>query len=362
MIRCSKCLLPSSLEESNFNDRGECIWCQTNYPVYKPKGEDKLRALFDKYRDNHSPQCLVGVSGGKDSAYVLMKITREFGMTAEAFTYRHSGATEFSLQNAVKVCENLKVKHHFVSLPDKMHLKIFQSFFIVWIENPNVISAAMTCVACKHMHILANRLAKERGIPLVIWANCPIEDPPFLAMNHKIESNDKQFNREGMLAGATRLAKTFIHTPGFGSAFIRHLSYCTRGCLALTPASKYLKLRFPNQQQIFYFDYCDWNHDTIRNELIRNTDWRPPTDVVDDWHSDCMFHIIKDYMFQKMYGVTYLDGFLSNQIRHGLISKDEALQKIQSGKKHLAQNLENALVSSGLEKYLSRIDFSCFDQ
>lgn len=128
MIRCSKCLLPDSLPRSNFNNYGECIWCQTNYPVYKPKGVDKLRALFDQYRHIHSPQCLVGVSGGKDSAYVLMKIVREFGMKAEAFTYKHSGATEYSLQNAARVCENLKVKHHFVSLRESEHLHILQSF------------------------------------------------------------------------------------------------------------------------------------------------------------------------------------------------------------------------------------------
>jgi glutamine---fructose-6-phosphate transaminase (isomerizing) len=362
MTRCLKCLLPSTLAGSNFNGRGECIWCQTNYPVYRPKGENNLNAIFDTCRDNRSPQCLVGVSGGKDSAYALMKITREFGMTAEAFTYNHSGATEFSLQNAAKVCDNLKVKHHFVSLPERVHLEIFQAFFKTWINKPNVISAAMTCVACKHMHILANELARKRDIPLVIWANCPIEDSPFLAINLKSEKPDQQFNREGLTSGAVRLAKTFIRNPGFGAAFLNHFSYCTSGCLALTPAARYLKIRFPKQRQLFYFDYCDWNHNDIRNELIQNTDWRPPTDVADDWHSDCTFHIIKEYMYQKMLGVSYIDGFLSNQIRRGLVSRDEALQKLFSAKKHLARNLENALVFSGLEKYVSKIDLSCFNQ
>ncbi len=362
MIRCSKCLLPSSLPRSNFNDKGECFWCQTNYPIYKPKGEDRLLTLFDTYRGGRSPQCLVGVSGGKDSAYVLMKIAREFGMKAEAFTYKHSGATEHSLQNAARVCENLKVKHHFVSLRESEHLHVFQSFFKVWIKNPNVISAAMTCVACKHMHILANELAKSRGIPLVIWANCPIEDSPFLAINLKSTNPDQQYVREGLMAGAIRLSKTMIKTPGFTGAFIRHLSLCASGCLALTPAAKYLKFRFPKQQQIFYFDFCDWNPYTIKQELIQNTDWRPPSDVADDWHSDCTFHIIKEYMYQKMVGVSYIDGFLSNQIRREFISRDEALIKLQSAKRYLANNLENALISSGLEKYLPEIDFSCFNK
>lgn len=218
----------------------------------------------------------------------------------------------------------------------------------------------MTCVACKHMHILANELAKTRGIPMVIWANCPIEDSPFLALNLKSKKTDNQFNRESLASGAIRLAKTFIRTPGFSRAFIRHFSYCTQGCLALTPSAKYLKLRFPKQRQIFYFDYCDWNHETIKSELLQNTEWRPPADVADDWHSDCTFHIIKEYMYQKMLGVSYIDGFLSNQIRHGLVSRDGALRKLISIKKHHAQNLENALISSGLEKYLPAIDFSCF--
>lgn len=362
MIRCSRCLLPDSLPGSNFNHRGECFWCQTNYPIYRPKGDDKLRALFDQYRSVRSPQCLVGVSGGKDSAYVLMKITREFGLTAEAFTYKHSGATDFSLQNAAKVCENLKVKHHFVSLPEKVHLQIFQDFFKTWINKPNVISAAMTCVACKHMHILANELAQDRGIPMVIWANCPIEDSPFLAINLKSEKTDEQFNRESLVSGAIRLAKTFIRTPRFSRAFIRHFSYCTQGCLALTPAAKYLKLCFPKQRQIFYFDYCDWDHHTIKNDLMQNTDWNAPAGAADDWHSDCTFHVIKEYMYQKMLGVSYIDGFLSNQIRRGLVSREDALQKLLTAKKYLALNLENALVASRLGEYAAKVDLSCFNQ
>jgi glutamine---fructose-6-phosphate transaminase (isomerizing) len=361
MIRCSKCLLPSSLPGSDFDERGECIWCQTNYPVFQPKGQEKLKAIFDSYRNGSNPKCLVGVSGGKDSAYVLMKIKNEFGLTAEAFTYKHSGATDFSLQNAALVCENLKVKHHFVALPDQVHLKIFQSFFRVWLKKPGLIPAAMTCVACKHMHILANKLAKARGIPLVIWANCPIEDSPFLAINLKSNNPDQQFAREGLLAGAIRLSKTLIKTPGFAGAFMRHFPQCTQGCLALTPAAKYLKLRFPKQQQIFYFDFCDWNPGTIKQELIQNTGWRAPTDVADDWHSDCTFHIIKEYLFQKMLGVSYIDGFLSNQIRRGLILREEALRKLLSSKKYFAKNIENALISSGLEKHLSKIDSACFN-
>lgn len=360
-MRCSKCLMPSFLPRSDFNAEGECSWCQTGYPNYSPIGIDKFQKLINQHKRNSSyADCLVGVSGGKDSSYVLLKLKTEFNLKVEAFTYNHFGLTDFALENARVVCQDLNIKHHIVSLPDNEHLKSFQTFFTVWLNSEKPIPAAMTCVACKHLHSLGSALAVERKIPMVVWSACPLEIPPMLPL--KLASNrNEQFKRQGMLKSALQLTQEVISTQGFASSVARHFRTCTIGCLGVTPTSKYLRFRYPSITQIMFFDYFDWNAEHIITNLTEATRWRQPDEFPDDWHSDCVFNIFKEYMFQKMHGISYTDAFLSNQIRYGLILREKGWDILVNTKRFYASNIIKALDKVGLAHLSDKIDLSCFD-
>jgi len=361
MTRCSKCLLQSSLPNSNFNEQGECSWCQSNFPNYNPKGENKLQIELDKYKnDNDAADCLVGLSGGKDSSYALIELKLKYGMKVEAFTYVHEGTAPFSVQNAKNICKKLGVKHHIVSLPNQLHLKTFKTFFKAWLENPNTTSAAMICVACKHLHLLGCELAKKRNIPMLVWANCPLEYSPFLAIKLKTDSG-KQLERSGLITSGIQLTKKMIYSPKLLTGFIKYFKTSLYGCLAVSPTSKYLKFKYPNLQQIFFYDYIDWKPDFILSELKEKYDWKKPVDAATDWHSDCLFNAFKEYMFQKMLGTSYTDTFLSNQIRYGILSRDEALKELIRSKMFYKSELNKIVFELKLEDLDDKIDYSCFD-
>jgi len=361
MDRCNRCLMPSSLEGSDFDDTGTCSWCRAQYPNYSPKGTEKLRDILDRQRsDSGVADCLVGVSGGKDSSYVAAQLKTVYGMRVEAFTYVHDGSTPASVQNARDVCARLDIKQHEISLPNHQHLESFKSFFRSWLRSPNPTTAAMVCVACKHLHILGARLAIERKIPLMVWAMCPLENSPFMAIKLSEKSGD-DFAREGMMKNAGKLASAMIRSPHFTGSFFKHFSLCVNGCLAFVPGTRFLKSRYPSIKHVHFFDYCDWNPSKIVKTLVDETGWKPPGDIPDDWHSDCLFNIFKEYMFQKMFGVSYTDGFLSNQVRHGLLTRQEAWDKLLKSKIYFAGALPGALELTGLGDLKKEIDVSCFE-
>ena len=294
--RCTKCVLPSCLPGNNFNTEGECAWCQSGFPNYVPMGTEKLQRILEQNRSRTgSVDCLVGVSGGKDSSYVLLEMKRKFGMRVEAFTYVHDGLTDFAFQNAVKVCKTLDVKHHLVSLPNHAHLESFKAFFNAWVESEEPVAAAMTCVACKHLHILGTRLARERKIPMVIWSTCPLETPPFIPTQREGEVDTKT---KGMAGLGILLFKNLVTYKRFRQACFRNAYICFFGCLAFRPGSGYLDFRYPHVKHIHFFDYCDWNGNNIVTILKTHTEWSIPDCVVSDWHSDCIFNVFKEYMFQ----------------------------------------------------------------
>lgn len=325
MTRCSKCILPSTLPNSNFDKNGECYWCQTNYPNYNPIGAEKFQEVINKYRGKSQySDCLVGVSGGKDSCYILTELKETYNLRVEAFTYIHGASSTHSLENAKKICKALDIKHHIVSLPNNSHLATFKTFYSVWEKSPTLISANMGCVACKHLHTLGYKLAKERNIPMLVWGHCPLEVPPILAIKSD-SSKERGLYRTGLLTNSLSLMKEMINNFEFTKGFFKHFNICVEGCLSISPDSKYLRMRFPSIKSINFYDYIEWNPLVILKKL-ESKGWIKPDN---DWHSDCLISTIKDYQFKKTSGIIYLEAFLSNQIRAGLISRDDALAQLK---------------------------------
>jgi hypothetical protein len=132
------------------------------------------------------------------------------------------------------------------------------------------------------------------------------------------------------------------------------------GCLAVSPTSRFLKFKYPRLKQIFYYDYIEWRPKKILTDLRTNYNWKIPEGLVTDWHSDCMFHVFKEYMFQNMIGASYTDSFLSNQVRYGLITREEAIEELKYRKTFYLEELKKNLKKFKLGQFENRINYSCF--
>jgi len=358
-MRCSKCILSDTIPGISFNDRNECNYCEENFPSYFPKGDDSLSKLLkENVRKKSNTDCLVGLSGGKDSTYSLITLKEKFNMRVEAFTYIHDGSTSFSIENAKATCKKLNIKHHIVSLEQHRHLKTFTGFFEAWIKSPSATIAGMTCVACKHLHLLGLKIAKERNIPMIVWSNSPLEYSPFLALKYTGNKN-KQYKRESNVKGSLLLITELLKTKEFPRTFFKYFNTCLNGCLAAFPTSSYLKKTFPNITPIFFYEYHNWNPKDIKEYIRERVEWKIPGEK-EDWHSDCLFNYFKEYMFLSMLGASYTDAFLSNQIRYGLLSREEALEKLEESRKSNSIGIYKAIDKLNLHHLKDNIDNDVF--
>jgi hypothetical protein len=359
-MRCSNCVLSDKTPGISFNSDGVCNYCIDGFPNYSPKGENGLIEVLDeiKGRSASNADCLVGLSGGKDSTYSLIQLKEEYGMRVEAFSYIHEGSTPFSLENAKRVCKTLNIKHHIVSLENQLHLKTFTGFFKAYLKSPSVTTAGMMCVACKLLHLLGYNIAQERGIPSIVWSNCPLEYSPFLAL--KLKGGENQLERESNTKGAVLLLKEMFSSIEFPLTFIKHFDTCFNGCLAAFPTSGYLTKKYSEITPIMFFDYINWNPVEIK-KYIKKFNWEEPDINQNDWHSDCIFNIFKEYTFQNLLGVSYTDAFLSNQLRYGLISRDAAFAELKKSKLFFSEKVYDALDSLGLEDLKDNINVECFN-
>ena len=113
MIYCKKCLQPDTRPNIKFNDEGICYACL--YEEEKKKidwdaRENELReiAKWAKQKANGGYECVIGVSGGKDSTFQAFYAKEKLGLNVLLVNCAPDNITEIGRHNI----ENL-VNHGF---------------------------------------------------------------------------------------------------------------------------------------------------------------------------------------------------------------------------------------------------------
>ena len=80
MKRCSKCVLPETTPNISFDKEDICNYCHS-YEKFRYEGETKLLELLNSQKRAGSKyDCILGISGGRDSSYALLKLVRDYRM------------------------------------------------------------------------------------------------------------------------------------------------------------------------------------------------------------------------------------------------------------------------------------------
>lgn len=109
MKYCKKCLYPSTKPQLQFDERGICSACNNqklkNEVNWVKKKEDLL-LILEKYKskDGSKYDCIIPVSGGKDSTFQTYTIKETFGLNPLAVNFHPHDQTEIGRKNL----ENLK--------------------------------------------------------------------------------------------------------------------------------------------------------------------------------------------------------------------------------------------------------------
>ena len=106
---CKKCVYPDTKPGLELNENGICYAC-INYELKKTvdwdKKKEELRKIIDKYKskDEKKYDCVIPVSGGKDSHYQALVLKNEFGLRPLLVNFIPRDLVELGRRNI----ENLK--------------------------------------------------------------------------------------------------------------------------------------------------------------------------------------------------------------------------------------------------------------
>ena len=119
---CKRCVMDTTDPDIVFDENGYCNHCTgalkklNSYPINltKDEKEKELQKIVTAVKESvkgNQYDCIVGVSGGVDSSYVLY-LVKKLGLRPLAFHLDNEWNTELSVKNIEKVTQKLGVKLH----------------------------------------------------------------------------------------------------------------------------------------------------------------------------------------------------------------------------------------------------------
>lgn len=164
MLRyCTRCVMPDSKPDLTFNQDGICSACQayeSRQLIDWVARQRELETLLSKFRSKDGYwDCVIPVSGGKDSTYQVIKML-EFGMNPLCVTATTCDFSDIGLRN-VENLKRLGVDHIQVSPNPRTRAKLnriglMEVGDISWPEHVGIFTIPV-------------RVAINYGVHLIIW-------------------------------------------------------------------------------------------------------------------------------------------------------------------------------------------------
>lgn len=319
--RCTKCILPETFPGISFDDHGVCNICK-KYLLLKNKPIQDLEEILDKYRSkNSSPDCLVAFSGGRDSSYGLHLIKNKYKMNPVAYSYDWGMVTDLARRNQARLCGKLGIEHIWVSADIRFKRKSIRSNLEAWIKNPHIGMVPLFMVGDKTYFYHANRVMKNMGLKLIIFCPNNLERTNFKASYCGITEKDfGQQVHQLSLGGKLKLLKFYA------TQYLKNPRYINGSIFDVMAG--FLSYYVMNQDFLYLFDYEKWDEEEIDELLKTEYGWEWDPKYPSSWRIGDGSAPLYNMIYYMYAGFTENDCFRSNQIREGVISREEALKRV----------------------------------
>ena len=321
--RCTKCILPETFPFIEFDEKGECNYCR-NYNIKKhDKSLVELKKLVDPYRaKNGKPDCIVPFSGGRDSTYTLHFVKKELALNPIAFTYDWGMVTDLARRNIARVCGKLGVENIIVSADINWKRQNIRKNLIAWLRRPDLGMIPLFMAGDKYFFYYTNKIKKQTDIKLNIWGINRLENTDFKVgfcgvKPHFDKKTIYSLSAFSTLSLFNHVAKNILVNP----AYINDSVFNTLGSFV----SRYVA---PKKDYYHFFDYYPWNEKEIEEIILNEYNWEKAIDTSATWRIGDGTAGFYNYVYFTVAGFSEFDTFRSNQIREGMISREEALSKV----------------------------------
>ncbi len=326
-----------------FNDDGVCNYCENYILKNVPKPVSVIKELVEPFRRNTARDCIVPFSGGRDSCYGLHLIVEELGMKPIAYTYDWGMVTDLGRRNISRMCSKLKVENIIIAADIAKKRDNIRKNVTAWLKNPHLGMVSLWTAGDKHFFKYCEDVKRQTGISLNLWGINPMETTHF---------------KTGFLGIAPSFENEHVYTNGtlaqLEYQFKRYKQYFKNpayfnSSIPDTLSGEYWRSVAKKSDYFHIFDYWAWDEKIVDSTLI-DYGWEKANDTPTTWRIGDGTAALYNYVYYTVAGFTEHDTFRSNQIREGMMSREEALDLVA---------IENLPRYESIQWYLDaiRLDF-----
>ncbi|QHV95257.1 N-acetyl sugar amidotransferase [Spirosoma endbachense] len=324
---CTKGVWDESIPGISFDENGVSNYCklQETMMANYPRGEkgladwNALVLAMKKAGKNSRYDCVVGVSGGVDSSY-LLHIAGQYGLRPLAVNLDNGFNSQIAVQNIYKVTTTLGIdlETYVINYEEVQDLlRAYMKAGMPWIDTPTDLAIKATMY----------KVAQAVGIQYILRGN-------------DFRSEGKQ-PKEWTYADARQLR--FIHKR-FGSG-VRLKTYP----MLTLPKMVYAGL-IKGIKDIRPYYYLNYKKQDAKQLMIRLYDWQ---DYGGHHHENLFTKFSMAYWLPRKFGIDKRKINLSAQVLSQAITRDEALAQLQQP---FASERELAETRSYVQKKLALSD------
>ena len=187
---CTRCIMPETQEGVEFDEMGICTACQSSEQKMHmdwAQRRGQLAQILDEAKTNAGDNydCIIPISGGKDSFFQLHVLVKEFGMKPLAVTFSHNWFSKTGFHNLQLALETFNVDH-IQFTPNRALVKKLAKKSIFKIGD-----------ACWHCHsgvgAFPLQVAVRCGIPLLVWGESIAEASGRASYDAPVRHFDREY-------------------------------------------------------------------------------------------------------------------------------------------------------------------------
>lgn len=317
IIRCTRCILPDSTPGISFDEYGVCNICNSYHALFfdwdavSQKKEEEFRNILLAAKELKRPyDCLIPLSGGKDSTYALYVASKVYGLNCLSVTFDNGFLSEQAKVNIQNATQATGTDHLIYHLDQEKALDIFKIFLT---KTGDFCSACMRGIN----HSIESAVMLYR-IPLVIKGSG--RRVQYVSQTGISSSNSAPYFRN-VLKGEPELEQSRQLCSGH-----RTYEHFKTGemLFKLLRVSPVTIMRF---QPLFIgmYDYIYRPYPEIIEIITREMGWSQKDEKFE--HLDCEFHDIPFYIQSlRLRNITPETLHSSGLVRQGIMTRDEAME------------------------------------
>lgn len=354
VARCSKCLYPVVGNTDAAKSSGICAYCAKPDETYSKLGPSKEKefALKLENAERENKPILLGLSGGRDSCFVLSELKETLGVSnLITYTFDWGVNTPYARNNVSKICAEFGVRNILVAADIRKKRRNVRAVVKAYCSNPVPALVPLLMAGDKQFISSAKAISNQLDSSLEVFGFNPLEKTRFkeelVASDLWPEDDEGLYGEDLSLRGQMRLA------AGYGYTLLKNPAYWG---LSLVDAAKgFLNYYQSGVTRTNYFDYFEWNELAVDAKLD-SLGWQKNTGR-SSWRIGDGTSAFYNLAYCLSLGWCENDTLRANQVRRGHIAAhtaEELIARDNSPNKEMMEWYFNMLELDG-DRYLRRL-------